>query len=142
MTQERPSITKKDRFILLRIVVGFFFLGMVKNLVDIMIDEYHNEWILWIKYLGLILACTLLFLLYRWGYFLFLSVVLFTGISFAVVDPETRSTLFLGLIGPIILSAVVIPKWKRLRAWPSPKTANKPAMDKPDPDSSRHPDSS
>lgn len=119
MTQEHLPEPKKERFILLRVVVALLFFGMVKNLVDILIDDYHFEWILWIKYLGLIVACVSLLLLYRWGYFLFLAVILFTIIAFAVVDPDTRSSMFLGLIGPIIVSAVVLPKWKRLRGWPS-----------------------
>ncbi len=132
MIQEQQPEPKKERFILLRVVVAFFLFGMVKNLVDIVIDDYHFEWILWVKYFGLIVACVSLFLLFRWGYFLFLAVVLFTIIAFAVVDPDTRSAMFLGLIGPIIISAVVLPKWRRLRGWPSPTAANEAAMDKPD----------
>lgn len=120
MSTDVEPLPGRERFIVLRIFAAFFFFATLKNLTDIVLDEYYFEWILLIKYFGLMTACSALFFGYRLGYFLFLATVAFTLASFAIVDPAVHPIQYIfALIGPTILSACVIPKWKQLRGWPS-----------------------
>lgn len=117
METEETTEEKKPRFIALRIFAGLFFFGAIKNGVDLILDEYMYEPLLWVRYTFLAVSMIGIFLLYRWAYFLFLAVVAFTIIAFQIVlaDSPNGAQIGVGFIGPAIITALMVPKWKLLR---------------------------
>lgn len=117
MDTGNTTTEKKPGFIALRIFAGFFLFGAVKNGFDLVLDEYHQEPLLWIQYLSLTASMIGIFLLYRWAYFLFLVVVIYTLVVFQFLPPNSPDFIRIcfGMIGPMIISALMLPRWKWLR---------------------------
>lgn len=117
MSSEETKTEGKPRFIALRILAGLFLFGAIKNGVDLVLDEYVQESLLWIRYALLAVSMVGIILLYRWAYYLFLAVVLFSIVAFQILPPNTANAgrILIGLIGPAIISALMLPRWKLLK---------------------------
>lgn len=117
MTASDEHRAKPDRQIALRILAGLFLFGAVKNASDLIIADYEQESLLWIRYIGLAISSIGLLLLYRWGYVLFIVVVAFSLIVFHFLsaDGPNAAQIAVGLIGPVIISIFVLRKWSTLK---------------------------